>query len=210
MTDPRPSSPESSDSSSSASAASGGAPDLARRRFLGVVAGAGTCALGAALLAGPTTVVVAPAFSSSDDGAAGAWFRLGLAADFVVGAPPTRVVLRATTRDAWLVRENQPIGSVLVQRTADAEFRVFSAQCPHLGCAVDWQKDAERFVCPCHGAVFKDDGAPQPKLDGGTNPSPRALDTLEWRVTPGGQSALEVRWLRFRANVADKQPLGGA
>ncbi len=180
-----------------------------RRRFLGAVAGAGTCALGAAVLAGPMTVAVAPAFDA-EASAAGGWMKLGLLESFAVGAAPTRVVLRATTRDSWLVRENQPIGAVLVQRTADAEFRVFSARCPHLGCSVDWQGEAKAYVCPCHGAVFKDDGGLEPKADGGANPSPRALDTLEWRVSAGATKALEVRWVKFKANVAEKLPVGGA
>lgn len=207
MSDPRPPSTESPDSANARE------PDAAmnpsRRRFLGAVAGAGTCALGAAFLAGPMTVAVAPAFGA-EESVAGGWFKLGLVDSFAVGGAPTRVILRATTRDSWLVRENQPIGAVLVQRTAAAEFRVFSALCPHLGCSVDWQGESKAYVCPCHGAVFKDDGGLEPKLDGGANPSPRGLDTLEWRVSDGGMKALEVRWVRFKANVADKLAVGGA
>lgn len=206
MTESRPPS-----ESSEANAAAPAPLEPSRRRFLGLVAGAGTCAVGAALLAGPATVAIAPGFEGSgpgaDAGAAGGWFKLGLAANFAIGGAPTRVVLRTTTRDAWLVRENQPIGAVLVQRVNETDFRVFSAICPHLGCSVDWQKEPKVYICPCHGAAFKDDGGLQPKLDGGANPSPRALDALEWRVSDS--KALEVRWVRYKTNTSEQIALGG-
>lgn len=170
-----------------------------------MIAGAGTCALGAAFLAGPTVVTVAPGFQSRPDPGAGQWLSLGALDNFAVGAAPTRVILRADVRDAWMVRPHEPIGAVLVQRTAADKVNVFSAVCPHLGCAVDWAGDASAFVCPCHGAVFGADGATKPKLDGGSNPAPRPLDTLAWRVAGGN---LEVQWMRYRSNVADKVAVG--
>lgn len=30
--------------------------------------------------------------------------------------------------------------------------------CPHAGCQVDWQKDNNKFVCPCHGSEFDPSG----------------------------------------------------
>lgn len=33
-----------------------------------------------------------------------------------------------------------------------------SARCPHLGCTVDWQPQAQAFVCPCHGSRFDGQG----------------------------------------------------
>lgn len=181
------------------------APDPSRRRFLGLVAGAGGCAIGAAFLVPPLTVTLAPGFKGPEGQAASDWQRIGPTDTFAVGQPPTRVILRADLKDAWLVRKNEPIGSILVQRTAADQFRVYSALCPHLGCAVDWSAESASYVCPCHGAVFKDDGSLAPKLDGGSNPSPRPLDTLEWKVAGG---VLEVRWQRFRSNVADKVAVG--
>lgn len=192
-------------SSSPSAPATAAAPppvDASRRRFLGLVAGAGGCALGAAMIGGPLTVTLAPALKGAAPSGPAQWMPIARVDDLQVGAAPTRVVLRATLRDGWLVRENQPIGSVLVQRTAPDTFRVFSASCPHLGCAVAWADDAGAYMCPCHGAVFKEDGALAPKLDGGQSPAKRGLDALEHRVSASGH--LEVRWQRFQLDVADK------
>ncbi len=37
-------------------------------------------------------------------------------------------------------------------------FRIFSAVCSHLGCAVTWKAETEEFICPCHSARFDKDG----------------------------------------------------
>ena len=33
-----------------------------------------------------------------------------------------------------------------------------SAACTHMGCITRWQDDDRRFHCPCHNAVFAEDG----------------------------------------------------
>ena len=44
---------------------------------------------------------------------------------------------------------------------------VFSAVCTHLGCIVQWQKEKNQFLCPCHGGQFSLEGVvlagPPPK-----------------------------------------------
>lgn len=52
----------------------------------------------------------------------------------------------------------------------------FSAVCTHLGCIVQWQKDQDRFLCPCHGGQF----SPQGTVLGG--PPPKPLDKLPFVV----------------------------
>lgn len=44
----------------------------------------------------------------------------------------------------------------------------FSSTCPHLGCKVEWIPSEKRFKCPCHGAVFDEDG----RVLSGPAPSP--------------------------------------
>jgi len=49
-------------------------------------------------------------------------------------------------------------------RPAEAEpgngwpFKAFSLRCSHLGCFAHWEGGLRKFVCPCHNAVFDDDG----------------------------------------------------
>lgn len=174
-----------------------------RRRFLNVAAGCGAATLGAALAAPPLVARVAPARGDDPAASAPEWIRIGATDRFPAGAPPTRVVLRRDERDAWLARERVPFGAVYIERTGDADFRVLSGRCTHLGCGVTWR--GEGFGCPCHGATFARDGALAAPRDGATNPAPRPLDTLDWRLAG---DALEVRWQRFRLDTADKEALG--
>ncbi len=38
------------------------------------------------------------------------------------------------------------------------DVRAFDGACPHLGCLVAWESTSRSFKCPCHGAVFNDQG----------------------------------------------------
>lgn len=49
---------------------------------------------------------------------------------------------------------NRPI-LVIHQATG---FTALSAVCPHLGCAVRWDRAEETILCPCHGARFDHQG----------------------------------------------------
>lgn len=54
-----------------------------------------------------------------------------------------------------------------LRRDTEHQFTAYSANCTHLGCPVRWEKDAELFMCPCHGGVYYKDGTvaagPPPK-----------------------------------------------
>jgi menaquinol-cytochrome c reductase iron-sulfur subunit len=66
-----------------------------------------------------------------------------------------------------------------VRRTGAQDFVVFSVNCTHLGCPVDWKADANLFLCPCHGGVYYADGG----VAGG--PPPHALFRYTTRVQDG-------------------------
>ncbi len=55
-----------------------------------------------------------------------------------------------------------------VRRTGPQDFIVFSVNCTHLGCPVDWKAQANLFLCPCHGGVYYADGT----VAGGPPPHP--------------------------------------
>ncbi len=55
----------------------------------------------------------------------------------------------------------QPQGSrkpLIVMRLEGERFRVLSSRCPHLGCTVRWDNEAQQLRCPCHNSRFGDDG----------------------------------------------------
>ena len=67
---------------------------------------------------------------------------------------------------------------VAVFRTADG-YRAYSAICTHLGCIIHWEKTKREFACPCHGAIFDQDG----KVVSG--PAPKPLPRYDARVVQG-------------------------
>jgi menaquinol-cytochrome c reductase iron-sulfur subunit len=165
------------------------------KSLLGVVA-AGT-------LLGPIAMLLHPALTSEKEGSNEDWFDLGPLSRFEVGALPQSVVLRKDRRDAWLLNKNVAVGGVLVSRSSPDTFSVFSSVCPHLGCTVRPKGDSG-FLCPCHNSVFKADGSLVLNAGGGGNPSPRALDSLDWRIA---ETNLQIRWVKFEMGIPDKKPI---
>ena len=119
---------------------------------------------------------------------------LGKVARFAVGTP-VRVNVSASVRDAWSRSDGVRLGGVWVVRTSETAVRVFSATCPHLGCAIDWDGAGGKFACPCHTSVFGVDGA---RVSG---PSPRAMDELRSEVREG---ELLVEHKRYRTGLPDR------
>jgi Rieske Fe-S protein len=120
------------------------------------------------------------------------------------GTPHAFVVI-ADVVDAWTRAVNQRIGEVYLTRSeADGKPKViaFTATCPHLGCAVEFDGAEDRFECPCHESGFAKDGK---KLFG---PSLRGLDTLDVDIRgEAGSQEVWVRYERFRAGIAEKEAL---
>lgn len=59
-------------------------------------------------------------------------------------------------------------GSTAVMvRKQGGDLVVLSAVCTHLGCIVQWEKDKQDFLCPCHAGRFTPEGTvisgPPPK-----------------------------------------------
>lgn len=68
--------------------------------------------------------------------------RLGESLSFETPAGAKVVIARQTEGDS-----------------ADA-FIALSSVCPHLGCAVHWEPQNDRFFCPCHNGAFDASGQP--------------------------------------------------
>jgi len=68
--------------------------------------------------------------------------------------------------------------AVLVKTNAGA-LVALSAVCTHLGCIVQWEKDKQDFICPCHAGHYSPDGL---VLSG---PPPRSLAKIPFTVADG-------------------------
>ncbi len=57
--------------------------------------------------------------------------------------------------------------TAVVVRKQGGEIVALSAICTHLGCIVQWEKNKQDFLCPCHAGRYSPDGAvisgPPPK-----------------------------------------------
>lgn len=74
----------------------------------------------------------------------------------------------------------QYIGSAAVLvRKRDGVLVALSAVCTHMGCIVQWQKDRQEFLCPCHAGRYTADGAVI------AGPPPRPLPKLPFAVANG-------------------------
>ncbi|HEX8960566.1 MAG TPA: ubiquinol-cytochrome c reductase iron-sulfur subunit [Geobacteraceae bacterium] len=69
--------------------------------------------------------------------------------------------------------------SAVVVRRQGGDIVALSAVCTHLGCIVQWQKDKQEFLCPCHAGRYTADGA---VISG---PPPRPLAKLPVTVANG-------------------------
>lgn len=106
--------------------------------------------------------------------------------------------------DAWTHAAGQRIGSVFLTRSEKEPNHVvaFTAACPHLGCAVDFDTVNNRFECPCHKSGFAKDGA---KLFG---PSRRGLDPLPVRIEDkAGVKEVCIHFERFEAGIAERKQI---
>lgn len=111
------------------------------------------------------------------------WIDVGDAAGFEVGKTVLRAI-KEFSPVAWAGQTAET--AVWVRRAGQGDFTVFSVNCTHLGCPVNWQEQARIFLCPCHGGVYYADGS----VAGG--PPPRPLFRYEARVQGG---TLQVRSL---------------
>jgi menaquinol-cytochrome c reductase iron-sulfur subunit len=134
------------------------------------VLGAGLSALLAAFALRPTAVQ-----------AGGRWVRAGTTEDLKPDVPIPRV-LSVPRVDGWYRERARQ--TVFIVWDGSRNVRALSATCTHLGCQVQWDSEAGRFKCPCHGGMFDAAG----RVVGG--PPPRPLDTVEARLSPADGSVL--------------------
>jgi menaquinol-cytochrome c reductase iron-sulfur subunit len=90
------------------------------------------------------------------------------------------------------------VGAVYLRRTGAKEVQAISVVCPHAGCFVNYQPDHKQYLCPCHNSSFALDGA----IKDPSSPSPRALDSLEVKISDDG--GVWVKFETYRAGIHEK------
>ncbi len=100
--------------------------------------------------------------------------------------------------DAWTRFRNVPVGSVYLRREKDGKVEALNTICPHAGCFVNFDRQADCFKCPCHNSFFKLDGEIiEP------SPSPRQMDSLKVDEKKNGE--IWVKFENFYTGIAEKK-----
>lgn len=68
--------------------------------------------------------------------------------------------------------------TVFLRRSEDGVLCLDPA-CTHLGCRVEYQSDRRRFICPCHGGVFDEEGRVK------SGPPPKPMDRHPVKIEGG-------------------------
>jgi nitrite reductase/ring-hydroxylating ferredoxin subunit len=117
---------------------------------------------------------------------------------------PREFAVVADVSDAWTHAPAQRIGAVFLTRSSKDpnEVAAFTATCPHLGCAVEFDAAKKEYECPCHKSGFAIDGE---KLFG---PSRRGLDPLSVKLADkSGVKEILVKFERFKGGIAAREPI---
>lgn len=104
------------------------------------------------------------------------WFSLGPVSKFPEG------VMRQVVYENPHRTEADGQTAVLtcwVKRIQGNDFKVFAANCTHLGCPVRWFEESQLFLCPCHGGAFYANGGRA------AGPPPRGLYVYQNKVENG-------------------------
>lgn len=105
--------------------------------------------------------------------APGVWLEVGQIDQFTVGET-VQVAIEDPSPLPWAGQTAKT--AVWLRRNDQATFVAFAVNCTHLACPVNWQAQAQIFLCPCHGGVFYGDGQVA------AGPPPRPLPTYDVRV----------------------------
>jgi cytochrome b6-f complex iron-sulfur subunit len=108
--------------------------------------------------------------SREAEGVFGEIVTVGIVADFPVGT-----ITPFETQHFFLVRFE------------DGGFLALHTKCTHLACAVTWNEQTGRFVCPCHGSEFERHG------DVINPPAPRPLDRFLVEIDSDGRVLVDTR-----------------
>jgi menaquinol-cytochrome c reductase iron-sulfur subunit len=154
-----------------------GSKELSRRDFIKITTGIVGGLIGVGVGLPVISYLIDPALR---EGGKAGWVPIGKLADMEVGKPYqfsfTRVKVNGWERTA------SSFGGYALRKSDDPkDLLILNSRCTHLGCTINWNEEAQAYICPCHDAKFSKEGV---VLDG---PPPRPLDTYaKSRLTEDG------------------------
>ena len=143
---------------------------LSRRNFMGAATFAIGGIIGLGLAIPAITYIIGPAVK---DESAEEWIPLGPTSKVEIGIP-TLFKVTIERQTGWIVNTSEL--SVYIYTDDGRNYVAMSNICTHLGCRVRWISDEKIFYCPCHNAVFDQEGEVV------TGPPPKPLDRFEVKV----------------------------
>jgi len=143
---------------------------VSRRDFMNTAIWAIGGFISAAFAIPAIVYVIAPALQKNQ---LEEWVRLG-STDKVELGTPTLFKANIERQTGWIVNEEEISVYVLTENGRD--YVAMSNICTHLGCRVRWISDQSQFFCPCHNAIFDEEGQVV------SGPPPRPLDRYETKV----------------------------
>jgi len=143
---------------------------VSRRDFMNTAIWAIGGFISAAFAIPAIVYIVAPALQKNQ---LEEWVRLG-STDKVELGTPTLFKAKIERQTGWIVNEEEISVYVLTENGRD--YVAMSNICTHLGCRVRWISDQSQFFCPCHNAIFDEEGQVV------SGPPPRPLDRYETKV----------------------------
>jgi len=129
---------------------------------------AGVIALGMTIPA--IAYLVGPAIRKAQEQV---WLRLGSVLKVEIGVP-TLFKVKVQQRTGWIVNEEEI--SVYILTEDGRNYIAMSNICTHLGCRVRWIAEQNSFFCPCHNAIFDQEGGVV------SGPPPEPLERYEVKV----------------------------
>ncbi len=143
---------------------------VSRKKFMEIAIWsiAGVIALGMTIPA--IAYLVGPAIKKAQEQV---WIRLGSVLKVEIGVP-TLFKVKVQQRTGWIVNEEEI--SVYILTEDGRNYIAMSNICTHLGCRVRWIAEQNSFFCPCHNAIFDQEGGVV------SGPPPEPLERYEVKV----------------------------